>query len=306
MAHVLSSSVASSRQDSAPETLHSGSVHRDLTIRRLLKRFGPKGYFALVVISAFGTAALFAPFIAPHSPITPSVQNRLQAPSIVYFLGTDELGRDILSRIIYGTRVSYTVGLASAVLAGILGVPLGLIAGYFGGYVDRVVSAFIDVLFTFPAILLSVALVAMLGASISNIIIALGIVVAPTFARLVRASVLILRESDFVEAAHAYGAWPAFIIRRHILPNALGTIVVQASLTVSYGVIVEASLSYIGLGVRPPTPSWGSMLIRGYGYLEAAPWATLAPGLAVVLNVLAFNMLGDTVGKVLDPVQSRR
>lgn len=259
----------------------------------------------LVIVLGFSVIALLVPRMGLQDPLEMNAPNRLAPPSWVHWLGTDEFGRDVLSRVAHGTRISFSVGFVSAALGAALGVPMGLCAGYFGGAVDRIFMGVTDVLFAFPAILLSVALVAMMGPTLGNVMIALAVIVTPTFARVVRGAVLIIKNTPYVEAAVALGVRHLGVMVRHILPNAAGPMLVQVFLSFSYGVLVEASLSFLGLGTRPPTPSWGSMLNSAYGYMERAPWFSIFPGLAIVLTVLGFNFLGDGLRDATDPVLRR-
>lgn len=261
------------------------------------------GLISIVVLVLFLLVALLAPQIAPYDPVSPDVRSRLTPPSPTHWFGTDHLGRDILSRVIYGTRIAYSVGFIAAFLAALIGTPLGLLAGFFGGWIDRLVTAVTDVLFSFPTVLLAVALVAVIGPSLTAIAVVLGLLVAPTFARIVRSVVLATIATPYVEAAFALGARSARVMLRHVLPATMGPVVAQLCLTLSYAVIVESSLSYIGLGVRPPAASWGGMLIDLYGYLEQAPWASLFPGLAIVVSVVSANVAGDALMNAVDPLQ---
>jgi len=273
------------------------------TLRFLAGR--PLAVAGLVVIVVLGLVALLAPVLAPHDPLDMNVAQRLRPPGVANWLGTDEFGRDVLSRILYGARISFSVGFVSAAIGLLLGVPMGLMAGYYGGVVDRLFMALTDILFAFPAILLSVALVAMMGSTLENVMIALGVIVTPTFARVVRAAVLVIRSTPYVEAAVATGVRHAGVMLRHVLPNAIGPILVQVFLTFSYGVLVEASLSFLGLGNQPPTPSWGLMLNSAYGYMERAPWFSIFPGAAIAATVVAFNFVGDGLRDAFDPVLKR-
>jgi peptide/nickel transport system permease protein len=255
---------------------------------------------AMIVVACLLTAAI-ASAIAPYPPDELHSRSRLARPSGEFPLGTDELGRDILSRIIYGSRISLQVGVISVSLALLLGSGLGLIAGFFGGATDDALMRIMDVLFAFPAILLAIGIMAMLGASITNAMIAIGIVYAPSFARLARASVLSLKEMEFVEAARALGLSDLRVIARHILPNLLAPVIVQTTFSLSTAILTEASLSFLGLGTPPPAPSWGSMLSTSRRYVELSPWPAIFPGLAIMIVVLGFNLLGDGLRDVLDP-----
>jgi peptide/nickel transport system permease protein len=258
-------------------------------------------WFGVAVITALVTLAVGASALAPYPPLEPHPADRLTPPSSRYLLGTDDIGRDNLSRIIYGARVSLAVGVLSIGLALVVGVGLGLASGYRGGAVDAIISRALDGLLAFPAIVLAIALMAVFGPSLYNAMLAIGIIYIPTFARITRANVLSLREREFVEAARALGAPDRYVVFRAILPNCLSAIVVQASLGVGYAILVEASLSFLGLGIQPPNPSWGSMLSQGRNFLHQAWWFATFPGLAIFLTVLGLNFLGDGLREALDP-----
>jgi peptide/nickel transport system permease protein len=251
--------------------------------------------------------ALLADVIAPYDPNAQDYLALTEAPTSAHLLGTDDLGRDVLARIIYGARVSLQVGVIAVGIAVSLGVTLGLLAGYLGGLVDDVVMRFVDAIQAFPGLILALGITAALGPSIGNAMIAIGIVATPAIARLTRGQTLSLREREFVSAARVIGATPLTIMARHIWPNVTAPIIVQATLLVASAIVTEASLSFLGVGVRPPTPSWGSMLRTGSQYLEVAPWIAIFPGLAIFVTVLAFNFVGDGLRRALDPrLLSRR
>ena len=243
----------------------------------------------LGVLIVLVVLALGADVIAPRDPNLQTYVDVLQPPSMTYPFGTDDLGRDVLSRIIHGSRVSLEVGLISIGLSLVLGVPVGVIAGYIGGRVDDVLMRIMDAIFAFPALVLALAITAALGMGIGNAMIAIGLVQVPVFARLVRGQVLSIRERDYVAAARLLGATPARIMRDHIWPNVTAPVIVQSSLGVTTAIITEASLSFLGVGVRPPTPSWGSMLSQGYQYLETAPWLAAASGATIFVTVIGLN-----------------
>jgi peptide/nickel transport system permease protein len=245
--------------------------------------------------------AVFAPWLAPYRPDEIHPIDGLRPPSIHYWLGTDDLGRDILSRIVYGARVSLMVAGIAIGIAAVAGVSLGLVAGYAGGPLDALVMRLMDALLAFPAILLAIALMAVLGPSLHNAMIAIGIIYVPAFARITRANVLSLREKEFVEAARALGAGAAYVAGLVILPNCLSPLIVQGSLAVANAILVEAALSFLGLGVQPPDPSWGSMLAFGRSLLSQAPWYATFPGVAIFVTVLSLNFLGDGLREALDP-----
>lgn len=257
--------------------------------------------FGLVILGIVVLCAIFAPVISPYDPLKQDYLAIAQAPSSAHWLGTDDLGRDVLSRIIYGSRVSLQVGAISVVIAVVFGAVLGLLSGYVGGVVDEVIMRFVDSVQAFPGLILALGLTAALGPSIRNVMIAIGFISSPTIARLARAQTLSIRESEYVAAARVSGASASRIISRHIWPNATSPIIVQATLLVATAIVTEASLSFLGVGVQPPTPSWGSMLRTGSQYLEVAPWLAFAPGVAIFLTVLSFNFIGDGLRQVLDP-----
>lgn len=270
---------------------------------RQFKRWaaGRKGFlFGLLIIGLLLIVSLLAPVIAPHDPTAIHAKDGLQPPSATYPLGTDNLGRDILSRIMFAARTSLLVALGSVLVSGAVGVPLGLIAGYAGGKIDSVIMRALDAILAFPVILLAILVVATLGTRTINLILTIGFVFIPYFTRLVRAHVLALREREFVEASRAGGADDFYLVTRVILPNVSSPVVVQASLTMSLAVLIEAALSYLGLGVQEPTPAWGSMLQQSQLYMNQAPWFVLAPGICIFLSVLAFNLIGDGLRDVLD------
>jgi len=254
---------------------------------------------ALVVL--FAVIAIVGSRVAPYGFSEQHVRDRLQPPGGAYVLGTDEFGRDILSRLLFGAAISFQVGVISVGISGVAGVLLGLVAGYRGGWLDAVLSLVMDVVFAFPAILLAIAIIAMLGSSLPNVMLAIGIVNTPTFMRVVRGSTLSLRRSTYVEAAISLGASTLRVLARHVFPNLAAPLIVLASLNFAFAVLAEASLAYLGLGNKPPSPSWGSMVSGSYGFLEIAPWAALFPGMAIALTVLGFNLLGDGVRDALDP-----
>lgn len=226
---------------------------------------------------------------------------RFQAPSGAHLLGTDEFGRDLLSRLLHGTWISCEVGVISVVLAGIVGVLFGLTAGYAGGWLDTTLTLAMDVLYAFPPILLAIALVAVLGSSLQNVFIAIAVTNVPPFMRIVRGAVLSVRRTPYIEAAISAGVSTPRLLMRHIFPNVTPPLIVHTSLTFAYAVLAEASLAYLGLGNKPPSPSWGSMLNSAYGVLETAPWLSIVPGVAIAVTVLGFNLLGDGLRDALDP-----
>ena len=266
---------------------------------RLVRRRG--AMLGLVIVLAFVVIAVFAPFISPQDPLQTSWSAVRQAPSAQYLLGTDEIGRDVLSRVIWGARASLLAGLVSVCIAMALGVPIGLLAGYVGGWVDGVISRFTDSMLAVPFLILAIALAAFLGPSLTNAMIAIGVSSTPIFIRLTRGQVLSVKVEDFVEAASAVGNPHWRIALRHILPNILPPLIVQATLAIAAAIIAEASLSFLGLGQQPPAPSWGSMLNTAKNYVDNAPWMAIWPGVSIFLLVLSFNLLGDGLRDALDP-----
>src|SRR5688572_20005194 len=259
---------------------------------------------AIVLIAVL--AALIGPFVAPFDPASQELALRLAGPSGSHPFGLDELGRDILARILAGARISLLVGLVVVSISASVGILLGSIAGYAGGLVDEVISRIIDILLAFPGLLLSIAMVAVLGPSLTNVVIALSLIGWVGYARLVRGQVLRAREFDFVQAARALGAGTPRILLRHVVPTTLSSVTVQATLGMGAAILSEAALSFLGLGVQPPTPSWGTMLNGGRAHLLDAPHLTVFPGLAIAILVLGFNFLGDGLRDALDPATSRR
>ncbi len=257
----------------------------------------------LVLVGLFLFVAIFAPFIADYEgeALKMNVRERLMSPSMDHWFGTDEFGRDIFARIVYGTRISLFVGVISVSIALSLGGTLGAIAGYYGGKIDNVIMRVLDVLLAIPTILLAITIVAALGASILNLMIAVGVSNIPGFARVVRASVLSVKDQEFIEAARAIGARDHVIILRHILPNSMAPIVVFATLKVASAIMATSSLSFIGLGIQPPTPEWGNMLASGRAYIRDYMYVVMFPGLAIVLAVLSLNLIGDGLRDALDP-----
>jgi ABC-type dipeptide/oligopeptide/nickel transport system permease subunit len=283
---------------SSPGHLAENAPRRRSWQRRLARNW--PATVALVWILGLGLIALVPSAVAPRDPLATNPRDAFSEPSARFFLGTDELGRDLLSRIIYGTRVSLGTALAVVVGAALVGVPLGLAAGYLGGWVESLIMRLIDVLLAFPAILLAMGLVAVLGQGTANAAIAVAVVSVPGFARLTRASTLAQKQLDYVTAARSIGAGHLRIMLRAILPNSLGPLVVQATLAGATAILLEAALSFLGLGVKPPTPSWGQMLSTGKDYLYRAPWYGLYPGVALTLVILALNQLGDVAQQIVD------
>ena len=268
-------------------------------LRRLARRGGAVFGFAFVVL--FVLLALLAPWLAPYDPVETSWSAVRAAPSAQYWFGADELGRDVLSRVIWGTRASILAGAVSVTISLALGVPIGMLAGYVGRWVDALISRITDAMLACPFLILAIALAAFLGPSLTNAMIAIGISATPVFIRLTRAQVLSAKSEDYVEAARALGNPHLRIALRHIFPNIVAPLIVQATLAIAAAVIAEASLSFLGLGQQPPAPSWGSMLNTARNYVDQAPWMAIWPGLSIFLLVLSFNLLGDGLRDALDP-----
>ncbi|MBO0782662.1 MAG: ABC transporter permease [Ktedonobacteraceae bacterium] len=258
------------------------------------------------ILLVFALAALLAPVISPYSPDTPNPIIGSQAPSLAHPLGTDALGRDQLSRVIYGTRISLSVGLVSIVIGGLLGTFLGMIAAYAKGWVDQIISMIVDTLLAFPGLILALAIIAALGPSINNVVIALAIVRIPLYTRLARGQTLQVAEQDYVTAAQVNGTRTWKIIFRHILPNIFSPLLVQATISISYAILDESVLSFLGLGAQPPTPEWGTMINDAQPYLRIDPWMMMGPALAIILVVLSLNLFGDAVRDLLDPRDQAR
>lgn len=254
-----------------------------------------------IILLLFILMAVFAPFLAPYDPFYMDTEAILSAPSAAHLLGTDNMGRDILSRIFYGARISLRVSIVSVSIATVAGVILGVAAGYFGRITDGIISRILEIMFAFPEVLLALLIMSILSPSLNNIIIAIGIVYTPIFARITRGAVLSVKDSLYVEAARSIGVRDSTIIIRHILPNILSPILVQITLSLAFAILSEASLSFLGIGVEPDIPSWGIMLNNGRAWIEIAWWVGVFPGIAIALAVLGFNILGDGLRDVLDP-----
>ncbi|MCK9213955.1 MAG: ABC transporter permease [Rhodoferax sp.] len=271
------------------------------TLRRLWRRKG--AMVGLVFVLLFIVMAVFAPIFSPYDPVETSWSAIRSAPSQMYWFGTDEIGRDVLSRVIWGARASILAGLVSVTISMALGIPIGLIAAYVGGWTDAVISRFTDAMLAVPFLILAIALSAFLGPSLNNAMIAIGVSAMPVFIRLTRAQAMQIKVEDYVEAARAVGNPHWRIALRHIMPNVMPPLIVQATLSIAAAIIAEASLSFLGLGQQPPLPSWGSMLNTAKNYMDNAPWMAVWPGLSIFLLVLSFNLLGDGLRDALDPRQ---
>lgn len=272
--------------------------------QRFLLRFlreNPLAMIGSLVILITILTSLLVPFLHLQDPVALDLRNRLKPPSSEHLFGTDNYGRDVLSRVIWGGRISLLVGILSVALATIIGVILGLISGYYGSWIDVVIMRITDILLSFPALLLAMAICAALGSSLWNVIVAISVVTVPRFSRLVRGSTVSIREEDFIEAARALGQRPTKIMIFHILPNILSPILVMVTLWIPAAIITEASLSFLGLGVMPPTPTWGNIIGEGKSYLQNAPWIAIFSGVAIMLLVLSFNFVGDAARDAFDP-----
>ena len=269
------------------------------TLRRLLRH--RVAVVGCVFVFIFVAVSLLAPVVAPYDPIKADFQAALKKPSLEHPFGTDHFGRDVLSRIIYGARTSLLIGVFSVLIAAFGGVLLGLVGGYMGGWLDNLIMRIVDVSLTFPRILLSILLIAIIGTGMENIMLAVGIFAIPTYARLVRSSVLVLKETEFVEAAQAMGGSSSRVLFLHIFPGTLGPVVVQSTFLIATSIRVAAGLSFLGIGVPPPTPEWGTMLADARSYMALAPHLLAIPGFALMAVVLSFNLLGDGLRDALDP-----
>jgi len=273
-------------------------------VRALMRSIAGKLGAVLILLVVF--VALAAPVIAPYDPLAIDIPHRLEGPSATHLFGTDETGRDVFSRVLFGSQISLRVGVIAVSIALGLGVTLGLIAGFYGGVTDLLVMRLIDIMQAFPGFLLALAIIAMLGPSLMNAMIAVGIGESPGFARLVRGSVLAVKGQDYVMAARVVGAPNGHIMRRQVLPNALSPIVVLATLEFPVAILIAASLSFLGLGAQPPSPEWGAMLVEGRTFITTAPWLINFPGLAIFVTVLGFNLFGNAVRDALDPRLQKR
>jgi ABC-type dipeptide/oligopeptide/nickel transport system permease subunit len=280
-------------------TLDVAAVRGPSAFRRLLAR--PPTALGILVAAGVIVVAVLAPVVAPYAPIACDFDAIVSPPTATHLFGTDELGRDILSRVIWGARASMQAGLLATLIAVVVAVPVGLIAGYYRGPLDTLVMRGTDALLAFPFLIIAIGLAAILGPSLLNATVAIGIVQAPKLVRITRGEVLSLREENFVQAAVADGAPDRSVIFRHILPNATSVLLVQATVILPFAILAEATLSFLGLGVQPPTPSWGVMLTAAQPYLSVAPWYAIAPGVAILVTTLSFNLVGDGLRDVLDP-----
>jgi peptide/nickel transport system permease protein len=290
---------ASDSSDAAGEIMARPRSPWREVFRRLRRSAG--AVLGGIVLAALVAAALAAPLLTPYEPLAVSPADRLQAPSLSHVFGTDVLGRDVATRILFGSRISLMTGLISVTIAILIGVPLGLVSGFYGGLSDRLLMRLVDLMLTFPGILLALVIIAILGPDLFHAMLAVGISASPTYARVVRATVLAAKSQTYVEAARATGCTNARIMARHILPNTTAPIIVLGTLGVAGAIIAAAALSYLGLGARPPEPEWGALLSEGRNYLRVAWWMTTFPGLAIMTAVLSINLLGDGLRDALDP-----
>lgn len=272
---------------------------RRLILRRFFRR--PAAILGFAIVALFVLCALFAPFLAPYGPDEPDFSKARRGPSPEHWLGNDELGRDLFSRLLYGARISGMIGVIAVALGLVLGVPMGLISGFYGGWIDAAVMRLVDVMLAFPSTLLAIGMVAILGPGLTNAILAVGVVAVPVYVRLVRASTLSVKGLDYISAARALGASDARLMWRHVLPQCLGPILVQSSLQMAAAILAAAGLGFLGLGAPPDVPEWGTMLAKGRSYIFSAPHLTMYPGLAILLVVMGFNLLGDALRDALDP-----
>lgn len=285
------------------ETAEASTPTRTARIRRWWARFARNrgAVFGLGVCVLVVLMSVFAPALSPYDPLAQGVGPALQGPSLAHWAGTDSFGRDLLSRIIYGARIALIVGIVSVVLAMVIGVALGLVAGYYGGWVDIVIMRTMDGLYAFPVIILAIAMMAIMGFGVTNVIIAVAVGFIAPFARVTRADVLAVKEEPYIEAARLGGVSSSAIIARHVLPNVMAPIIVQAALRVSGAIITESGLSFLGLGPPPPTPVWGSMIAEGRNFIVMAPHVSTIPGVALMLAIVGLNLLGDGLRDTLDP-----
>lgn len=288
--------------DSAAATAVTAS-RRDTELRQIAQALlrNRAAMVGVVIIALFIVGAVFAPYLTSYDPAASRLENALQPPSAEHLLGTDELGRDLLTRLLYGSRISLNIGLISVAIGLAVGVPVGAFSGYYGGKLDLLTQRLIDIMIAFPGILLAIVVVSVLGIGVTNVMIATGIASVPIYARLVRGSVLSVKKTAFVAAAKAAGIRDRSIIFRHILPNCLGPIIVQSTFQIATAILWAAGLSFLGLGAQPPLPEWGAILSRGRMYMRVSHHITTFPGIAILLMVLGFNLLGDGLRDALDP-----
>jgi peptide/nickel transport system permease protein len=300
----VSTEATGSARESTTTVAVRGQRRRNRTLLRFRNhRAAQAGFLLLALMLVMG---LFAPYVAPSHPDAVNMASRLAPPSFGSLFGTDQLGRDLLSRVIHGARISLSIGVISVGVALLGGLPLGMIAGYFGGALDRLISALLDFLLSFPPLLLAILVIALFGPGLTNAMLAIGVSLVPIFARLMRAEVMRVREEVYIEAVTALGAGHLKILARHVLPNTLAPIIVQTTLSLATAILSASYLGFLGLGAQPPTSEWGAMLNDGRRYIRTAPHVAYFPGLAIMVTVLAFNLFGDGLRDALDPKASRR
>jgi peptide/nickel transport system permease protein len=302
----VSADTGSTAASASPPVAPTSSTRGDNLLRRKLFRAlrNPIALTAAIILVTMTTLAVLAPWIAPYDPLRINTRNTLAAPSAQHWFGTDDLGRDVLSRVLWGGRVSLRVGFIAATISLLGGLVLGLLSGYFGGRLAFLILRAMDLLLAFPGLLLALVIVGTLGAGLENIMIAVGIGAVPIFTRIVYGAVLSVKGNDYVDAARALGATDARIIVRHVIPNVLAPVIVLFTLQMGAAIFSASSLSFIGLGAQPPSPEWGAMVARGRHVLREAMWMTTFPGIAIALVILSINVVGDTLRDVLDPRQS--
>jgi peptide/nickel transport system permease protein len=285
------------------ETVTDVSYPTRSPMKMMTNRFkkNKRAMVGLWMVLVFIVVAIFAPLIAPYDPIEQNMQIMLEKPSLKHPFGTDEFGRDLLSRIIYGAQISLAIGTVGVLIAVIFGVALGTIAGYFGGWIDNIIMRIMDIFMAFPSFLLALAIVSVLGPGMVNVMIAIGIFSIPNFSRIARSSVISIKNKEFIEATRAMGGTDTRIIIKHLIPNSISPIIVLSTMRIATAIITAAGLSFLGMGAQPPTPEWGAMLSTGREYLRVAPHVSTIPGLAIMFLVLGFNMLGDGLRDALDP-----
>jgi peptide/nickel transport system permease protein len=285
------------------ETVSEVSYPTRSPMKMMTNRFkkNKRAMVGLWMVLVFIVVAIFAPLIAPYDPIEQNMQIMLEKPSLKHPFGTDEFGRDLLSRIIYGAQISLAIGTVGVLIAVIFGVALGTIAGYFGGWIDHIIMRIMDIFMAFPSFLLALAIVSVLGPGMVNVMIAIGIFSIPNFSRIARSSVISIKNKEFIEATRAMGGTDTRIIIKHLIPNSISPIIVLSTMRIATAIITAAGLSFLGMGAQPPTPEWGAMLSTGREYLRVAPHVSTIPGLAIMFLVLGFNMLGDGLRDALDP-----
>lgn len=289
-------------EPAAPDAQATGAVVRDRLVRAsTVVASDPKFLVGTIGMFVFISLGVVGPYITPYDPLTIDAMARRQAPSLAHPFGTDNFGRDIFSRVIHGTRISIYVGSLSVTIASVLGIPLGLISGFYRRGIDETVMRLMDAMMSFPPILLALVIMASLGESLTNVLIALGLVYTPFFARVTRGATLEVINEDFVDAARARGETDRYIVIYEIFPNTIPPLIVQATITFAFAILAEAALSFLGMGTQPPEPSWGLMIAEGRDYLGSSPWMILAPGLAIAIVVISLNLFGDALRDYLDP-----